>query len=213
MQAFNESKESYEQLISGNTEPDAELLTNLYAVLISAGKPELVLAEHNKLDDGYEGCYEVLFNKSCAEIATGDWHSAAESLEASRELCLASLTADGSSEEDIERETAAILLQTSFLHIKSGKLKGSLESCKSILRKYRSELELAAVAANNLAVLRGDKDLPDSLKRFRTAISAAAEEKLTANQLQEIRFNRCVLLLYTRKLEECTRTLDELDKL
>ena len=191
--------------------PDAEVLTNIYASRIAGGEPEKALEMHNGVSD-VEGTYELLFNKSCAEIALKDYENAALSLHTAREMCIRSMTDDDSSQEEIDKECASMLLQSIYLGIMSGKTQGSIDTCKSMMRQYRSEVELMAVASNNLAVLRGDRDLPDSLRRFRTTINAVAEEKLTAYQMCEIRFNRCVLLLHMRKFDECFRGLDDLDK-
>lgn len=38
-----------------------------------------------------------------------------------------------------------------------------------------------------------------------------SEEKLSRNQLMEIRFNRCILLLHMGKTEDTLKALDELD--
>ncbi|CAE7469611.1 SRP72, partial [Symbiodinium microadriaticum] len=76
---------------------------------------------------------------------------------------------------------------------------------EEVLKSYKKSDELLAVAANNLAVLRGDKDLPDSLRRLRSTISSASEERLTRSQLMDLRYNRCILLLHLKKVEECNR--------
>lgn len=195
------------------SEPDAEVLTNIYATYTANSEPEKVVAMHKVVGAGVDSTYELIFNKSCAELALHDYESAAVSLSTSRELCIKGMRDDGSSEDDIDRECAAILMQSAYLSILTGNTKGSASLCKSMMRKYRNEVELMAVAANNLAVLRGEKDLPDSLRRFRTVINTSAEEKLTTYQLCEIRFNRCVLLLHLRKIDECLKVLDELEKM
>lgn len=209
---FAECSQLYNDLISSDSTPDAELLVNAYAAHIAGGEPEKVVESHRSFDSVGE-TYELLFNKSCAEIALKDYENAALSLHAAKDICVRSMTSDGSSKAEIEKECASMLLQSMYLGIMNGKTEGSAEVCKDMMRKFKTEVELMAVAANNLAVLRGDRDLPDSLRRFRTTINAAAEEKLTTYQLCEIQFNRCVLLLHMRKVDECFRALDDLDKM
>ena len=167
---------------------------------------------HRTLGEDFESGFELHFNKACAEIALSNVQDAVESVRKARELCVSALSEEGSSEEEIAVECAAVNMQAAFLRMLIGETAGAAELCKQILKTCRGDLELTAVATNNLAVLRGGRDLPDSLRRFRTAITAAAEDKLTPYQLSEIRFNRCVLLLHMRKVDECLRALDELQK-
>ena len=210
---FKESTKIYEELLSTDSPPDAELLTNIYASHTAAGEAKEVLEKHHVMTGGVDNTYELLFNKSCAEIALKDYENAALSLHTAKDMCIRSMTEDDSSQEAIDKECASMLLQSVYLGVMSGKTQGSVNVCKSMMRKYRGEVELMAVAGNNLAVLRGDRDLPDSLRRFRSTINAAAEEKLTEYQLCEIRFNRCVLLLHLRKFDECFRALDDLNRM
>lgn len=211
---FSAASQLYGELVSAaDPSPDAETLANIYAAHIAGGEPERALEKHQHYAGSVDGSYELYFNKSCAEIATKDYENATLSLHTAKEMCIRSMNDDSCSEEEIDKECASMLLQALYLGIMSGKTQGSIDTCKSMMRKYRSEVELMAVAANNLAVLRGDRDLPDSLRRFRSTINAAAEEKLSPFQLCEIRFNRCVLLLHMRKFDECFRALDDLEKM
>ena len=199
-------------MISTYGEPDADILTNALASHIAEGNPQKAVDKYHNMASDVGETYDLLFNKSCAEIAMKDYDDAASSLQTAKDLCSSSMNEDGSSQEEIDKECAPMLLQSLFLGIMTGKTQGSVETCKLIMKQYSNLLELKAVAANNLAVLRGDRDLPDSLRRFRSSINAASEEKLTAYQLLEIRYNRCVLLLHMKKVDECFRALDDLDR-
>lgn len=209
---FAECSQLYNELASSELAQDAELLTNVCAAHIAAGEPRTALEKHDSIASDVETTYELLFNKSCAEIALKEFDCAALTLHSAKEMCIRAMTEDGWTEAEIDKECASMLLQSIYLGIMTGSIHGAIDTCKAMMKKHRTELELMAVAANNLAVLRGDKDLPDSLRRFRTTINAAAEEKLTTYQLCEIRFNRCVLYLHLRKIDECFKALDELDE-
>lgn len=68
-------------------------------------------------------------------------------------------------EEDVGDEQAPIVLQQAYVSHRLQKTEEALDTYMRTLRDYKNNLELNAVAANNLAALRGDKDLPDSLRR------------------------------------------------
>jgi hypothetical protein len=158
--------------------------------------------------------FDLMYNVACAQISTGDLSGAKASLLTASEICRSVLSSEGLSEEEIAAESTVIRLQTAFVDLLAGhETTASLEQCKQVLRSTKKDNELLAVAANNLAVLRGATDLPDSLRRLRNTISSASEEKLTRSQLMEIRYNRCILLLHLKKSDECLRTLNDLDSM
>lgn len=155
-----------------------------------------------------------MYNIGCAQIAVKDLSSAQFSLHKAYEISCKLLTEEGLTDEQIAHESRAIKLQISLIDILNGHdTHSSLELCRTILRSTKHNNELLAVAANNLTVLRGSNDLPDSLRRLKNTISSSTEEKLTKSQLMEIRYNRSILLLHTKRFDECIKTLDELDKM
>lgn len=155
-----------------------------------------------------------MYNVGCAQISIKDLPSAQSSLQQAYELCHKLLAEEGLTEDEISHESRAIRLQIALVNILNGhETTSSLELCRTILRSTKHDNELLAVAANNLTVLRGSTDLPDSLRRLKNTISSSTEEKLTKSQLMEIRYNRCILLLHTKRFDECIKNLDELDKL
>ena len=92
-----------------------------------------------------------------------------------------------------------------------GKVDEPLKICNRVLKSKGSiDDVVGAVAANNLAVLRKDRDLFDSHKRLQSAIRESVEAKLLPSQLDAVRFNRCLLLLHMNKVEECRNSLSEL---
>ena len=154
-----------------------------------------------------------MYNIGCAQISVKDLTSAQLSFQKAYEICSKFLAEEGLSEEEIAHESRAIRLQIALVDILSGhETASSLELCRTILRSTKHNNELLAVAANNLTVLRGSNDLPDSLRRLKNTISSSTEEKLTKSQLMEIRYNRAILLLHTKRFDECMKSLDELDK-
>lgn len=141
--------------------------------------------------------------------------------------------------EVVRRHGAYMTLQSVYVNILAGmspqSYQSSLDQCRSLLKVFqqlksdhrsgsggrvRSDTEadwdmeeLAVIATNNLAVLRGNRDLPETLKRFRAAITNSTESKLSSGQLMDVRYNQCVLLLCLKKTDECVKMLnDVLDK-
>jgi hypothetical protein len=196
-------------------DPDLDLLTNIYATSVSAGDAIPSLDNHPLDKHTVGSSFELLYNVACAQISAGMISEAEDTLLSAKEMCESVLSQESADKETVETECAAINLQRAYVDILRGKVRSSsLDQCRSILRSQKSlNKELLAVAANNLTVLRGDKDLPDSLRRLRLTISTASEERLTRGQLMQIRYNRCILLLHLKKIDECTRSLDELDKM
>lgn len=216
MQRYEEAADVYQQLIDSQSsvEIDTDLYTNFFSASVSAGRGGPALS-HHQLDETEVGSsFDLMYNIACAQISSGDLYGAKDSLLSATKICRDVLSSEGMTNEEIAAESTAIRLQTSFVDILTGQeTNGSLEQCKEVLKSIKKDNELLAVAANNLAVLRGATDLPDSLRRLRNTISTASEEKLTRSQLMEIRYNRCILLLHMKKIDECLRTLDDLDKL
>jgi hypothetical protein len=161
---------------------ETDLLSNVYAAYTSAGRGKEVLDTYPVDDEIVGDSFELMFNTVCALISGGQLAAAASTLKQTEALCREVLTEDGLSEEDIQQEVTNIQLQKSFVGILSNRSsdntrQAAVEECLAILRnnrgnKKKKNHEMLAVAANNLAVLRGDKDLPDSLRRLRTTITA-----------------------------------------
>lgn len=161
-------------------ELETDLLSNVYAAYTSAGRGNEVLESYPVDEDIVGDSFELLFNTACALISGGQIAEAGSTLDRTEALCHEVLALDGLSEEEVQREVTTIQLQKSFVEILSNKSSGhaqqSADECLAILRRCsgnkKKSHEVLAVAANNLAVLRGDKDLPDSLRRLRTTITA-----------------------------------------
>ena len=62
-----------------------------------------------------------------------------------------------------------------------------------------SSAMVAAVAANNLAVVRGSRDLFDSVKRVKAALGVAGE-KLTETQKRALAINHAILMCHMHKV-------------
>jgi hypothetical protein len=216
--------------LSDSTQDDAETCTNMCAALIASGECSKAIeaassqcstadlstdADSSTLSSA---TVEVLFNKACAEISVGDLEAAAKSLHTARDISERAARSEGSSDEEIAAETAPIAMQLVYVNLARGHRDASsfhadMEACKHVLRSNKTDLELSAVCANNLAALRGSRDIPDTMRRFRASLSAAAEAKLSAQQLFLARYNRAVLALHARKAEECFKILEELEKM
>jgi hypothetical protein len=160
---------------------ETDLLSNVYAAYTSAGRGKEALDTYPVDEEVGGDSFELMFNTVCALISGGQIAEAASTLDQTEALCREVLTEDGLSEEEIQREVTNIHLQKSFVGILSNKSsdntrQAAVDECLAILRSNsvnkKKNHEMLAVAANNLAVLRGDKDLPDSLRRLRTTITA-----------------------------------------
>ena len=107
-----------------------------------------------------EDNFELRFNLASAYISSGNLEAAAA------ELAKAMVTVERVlKEEDIPEEQAPMKLQMAFINHKLQKGEEAMNVYTDVLRNHKNSQELSAVAANNLAALRGDKDLPDSLRR------------------------------------------------
>lgn len=209
---YDEAVSRYEDLADADADGDTDLLTNYYAAQVSNDCGQAALLAHPQDGESVGDCFDLLFNVACAYISSGRISQAEVTLQEALDMCRSVLSDDGLSDEEVAVESTAIALQKTFVDILMGRANlQSLEHCREVLKSRKKGDELMAVAANNLAVLRGDKDLPDSLRRLRSTISSASEEKLTRSQLMELRYNRCILLLHLKKVEECQQNLDELD--
>lgn len=217
---FDEAISSYKELMKHNSLPDMEVLCNIYASYSSGEQGLSAIALHPISEDKkYEKSFEVFYNRTCAHISAHENDEAIDNLHLAKDICRRTLTEEGLSEGEIQKEMAVMDLQESFLQILSGRRSeaaAAMEANKNILcadgDDKIKDLELRVVAANNLAVLRGDRELPDSLTRLRSVITPTSESKLTASQLKELRYNRCILVLHLRKFDECLRLLSEFER-
>jgi hypothetical protein len=184
-QKYDKAVESYLSITNGNSpiEMETDLLSNVYAAYTSAGRGKEALDNFPVDDETVGDSFELMFNTVCALISGGQLTEATSTLVKTEALCREVLSGDGLSDDEILKEITNIQLQKSFLAIVSNRSSDTtrqvaVDECLSILRtasaggKKKKNHEMLAVAANNLAVLRGDKDLPDSLRRLRTTITA-----------------------------------------
>ena len=100
--------------------------------------------------------------------------------------------------------------QRSYVLLMMGQQDMAQKLCMAVMKTKPSDGMVGAVVANNLAVLRKDHELFDSHKRLRSATTEGVEAKLLPRQLEHIRFNRCLLLLYMNKNSECQESAQEL---
>lgn len=217
---YGDAISSYKELAK-NPVPEMEVLCNMYASYTSGGQGQSATILHSTSENKkYENNFEVFYNRACAHISAQEIDEATENLISAKEICRRTLIDEGLSEKEVRKESAAIDLQEAYIHILSGgesKAAAAMDACKGVLsadgEDKIKDLELRVVAANNLAVLRGDRELPDSLTRLRSTINATSESKLTASQLKELRYNRCILTLHLRKYDECLRLLADFEQL
>ena len=91
--------------------------------------------KHELCTDGVgdaAGTYEVMFNKACSFIKSGDLEKAMDALKRSEEMCTQSLTEEGYPEDEIEAERGTIEVQLAYVY----QLRGYYEQAQNIYQKY-----------------------------------------------------------------------------
>eukprot|EP01114_Cavostelium_apophysatum_P011343 TRINITY_DN2556_c0_g1_i1.p1 TRINITY_DN2556_c0_g1~~TRINITY_DN2556_c0_g1_i1.p1 ORF type:complete len:661 (+),score=176.00 TRINITY_DN2556_c0_g1_i1:95-2077(+) len=209
-QTYNKITSNFANDSSVNT---AELRTNLCAAyvsgeLIKEGEAFLA-ANKSNLND----IHESLYNAGCLAIEKGDIITAEKYLKQAEALCRETLTANESSEEEIQSELCIILTQLGFVYQIQNRTEEAKKLYNTVLQWKPTDEVVSTVAGNNISVVNQEKDLFDSFKKLqKAATSQSLEQKLTANQKKVINFNRCLVLLHMNKIGECRELLSNLQK-
>ena len=222
---WGEAAASYQALVDADRDDAAlegsELLSNGLAAYAAAGQGARGLehlggraAEYLEDEEGEGGdedeakSHEIAYNAACCHLDAGNYAEAATLLKLAERRVEAteSDSEDDEGEERMGEEAALVACQRAFALLMAGG-PGSAGAAQAMLLcmkvvKHRAGLEASsgAVAANNLAVVRRDRELLDSAKRLRGATSEAAEKKLSPRQLFATRFNKAVLCLHLGKV-------------
>jgi tetratricopeptide (TPR) repeat protein len=183
---------------------------------------ELVDVNDMDFDDPDKSC-ELAYNTACAYINGGQYEQALKLLELSEKRFKEHAKSmedevdesgggGGANKPIMPEEEAAISSQMGYVLLKTSP-PGSLGAaramsyCMKVLKATEHTESAAnvkasvakAVCVNNLAVIRRDKELPDSLKRLKHA-ATGIESKLTPEQLFSTKFNYCLILLHMNKV-------------
>lgn len=79
-----------------------------------------------------------------------------------------------------------------------------------VFREKPSDLDLIAVASNNLLTMNRDQNIFDSKKRIKAATADGVEHKLTSHQRNAIAKNNALLAMYTNQVDVCVGLVDPL---
>eukprot|EP00500_Bicosoecida_sp_ms1_P001318 CAMPEP_0203810792 /NCGR_PEP_ID=MMETSP0115-20131106/3157_1 /ASSEMBLY_ACC=CAM_ASM_000227 /TAXON_ID=33651 /ORGANISM="Bicosoecid sp, Strain ms1" /LENGTH=423 /DNA_ID=CAMNT_0050719595 /DNA_START=184 /DNA_END=1451 /DNA_ORIENTATION=- len=199
---FAESLALYEAIAREDEDgATSELATNMAAALARSGG--LSALEHPllKLSD-HPNSYELAYNLAWSHVAAGNWAAAQRMLESARDTCVRSLTEEEFNPGEIANEAAILRVQLGYVLQQQRKTEEALEEYQGVLRQKPSDESVAAVASNNIVSLRGNAELFDSFKRNRQVMAEGLQRKLMPQQRMTFAFNRCVLLLYMRRLAD-----------
>ena len=214
--AYAEAAGAYQRVLAEDPSAadDEEVLTNATAAYVMAGRGADALRLRARAA-GRCSLYELAYNYACAQIAQEDYAGARAMLDEALALSTHALHADELADDDeIAAEQAAIRVQTALVAQRSGDEAAAQEGYLGVLRIKGHEAidtTVAAVAANNLVALRGDRDLFDSAKRCKAALSGAVAAKLLPSQRLVFLANQVVLTWHMGKPALCRELLDQLD--
>lgn len=221
---YAEAAEAYGSVLSEDPSAgaDEEVLTNATAAYLMAGRPDEALrltpvAARAAAGGGAGGCslYELAYNCACARIAQGEYAAADALLDEALALSTHALAAEDVADDDeVAAEQAAIRAQKAYVAQRSGREGAAQEAYLGVLRVKGHEAidtSVAAVAANNLVALRRERDLFDSAKRCKAALSGAVAAKLLPAQRLAFMANQVLLTWHMGKPSLCREQLDAMD--
>ncbi|GLU06150.1 hypothetical protein SLE2022_232050 [Rubroshorea leprosula] len=195
---------------------------NLVASLISAGRASEVKGTLESLRVKPTSSFELAYNVACSLIEVNKYTDAEQLLLAARRIGQETLTDDNLAEEEIGIELAPIAVQLAYVQQLLGQTQESVGSYTEIINRNLADESSLAVAVNNLIVVKGPKDVSDSLRKLdrlkekdtqNFQLSHALDVKLSPKQRETIYANRVLLLLHANKMDqarELVATLPEL---
>eukprot|EP00937_MAST-01D_sp_MAST-1D-sp2_P001956 g1956.t1 len=198
--------EVYEKVLPHEDDP-TEALANMCAAHFAAGQGGQGLEAVPEDFAGAEKSHELAYNMGCCAADAGRMDEAEERLQAAEKLARSGLAADGWEPQEVEQEVAVILVQLAFVVQLAGDTVRAGKIYKSVLKSKPEDTAVLAAASNNLAAMRGERDLFNSTKLI---AKAAQAKKLPPAAAEVVDFNRVLLLLYAGKYAECRAGADEL---
>lgn len=199
-----------------------ELKTNLIASYISGGRSSEVSSLMESLKVSPRSSFELAYNAACALIEERSYPKAEELLLLARRLGQETLVEEEYTKEEIEDELAPISVQLAFVQQAQDRTTEALEGYKKVLKQNLGDAPSMAVASNNAVVLKGNKELADSIRKFDSMFEKNAssnqaklfvdnlEHKLSLRQKEAIAFNRALVLLLGNKLDQAKEFLPSL---
>ncbi|GAM27623.1 hypothetical protein SAMD00019534_107990, partial [Acytostelium subglobosum LB1] len=213
LENYQKTVSIYESLLKepGYNE-NAELLTNLCAAYIDAGKVQECQDLLNKHKNLLAKTYEFAFNAACLSLYKRDVKSAETQLKLAKKVCVETLKKDGFSEEDIQQESSSLNVQLAYCQQLIGNVEEAREAYQSVL-----DLEIgdsaSLVAKNNIATLKqasGATDYMASHEHIKSLINEKTENKLTSRQKQKVLYNQYIVSLNLKKVTQCEELLKTL---
>ncbi|CAD5115916.1 DgyrCDS4849 [Dimorphilus gyrociliatus] len=199
LEMFNDSYKIYKDLVKNSQDEfEAERLTNLTAAIAACQ----FSGQDHPISDFDGGTYETVFNQACHLAACEKYEDAIEKLKEAEELCQQAFEDDP---DEIENEVAAIRVQHAYALQKLGKVDEALQTYNQIIKQKPDDMQVMAVAANNIICINKDQNVFDSKKKLKIVTSDAPQQKLTTAQKKHVNTNQCLLMLHTNQLENCKK--------
>ena len=208
---FGDATEIYNSVLAHEDDP-TETLSNLAAACVQGGRSAEALEAAP--EDFVSGAtkHELAYNLSIAAADLGDLALAEARLRQAEDTARAVLAEDGWEAAEIESEVAVIVVQLAYVVQLSGDGARAAKIYKSVLKTAGPDADpsVVAVASNNLAALRGERDVFHNVKLV--AKAAAADAKLSEKGKEAVALNTALLNLYGNKFDECRKGVAALEQ-
>jgi len=220
LERYKECMAVYRDIIKntemGTDDFEVERMTNLAAVVVHLN----AMGESHALPEvGGDETYEMVYNKACCLLATGEFAEAEMLLKDAEKMCVEYLKEDEQQDEpdqeEIDQETGIIRAQRAYAiqrqcqpqSVASDQQQPRAREAQSIynsvLKSKPSDIGLVAVASNNLIVINKDQNIFDSKKKIKAATVEGLEHKLTSMHQASISKNNALLTMYTNQVNQC----------
>mmetsp|Transcript_45667 Transcript_45667/g.74472 ORF Transcript_45667/g.74472 Transcript_45667/m.74472 type:complete len:657 (+) Transcript_45667:64-2034(+) len=204
---FSECIKLYERLLPETPkEKLVELKTNSVAVLAMAGVPlpPILTISQRELDNSYE----LAYNLACLNLELGNLGDAERLLKLSQRVCQDTAD-DDETDDEIANKMAVLEVQMAYLDQITGNRDEAMEAYTAVLKAKQttSDAAVVAVASNNVISLKQERNLFDSLRKSKSASSAALDQKLSARQKLHIAANHALVLCAMNRGDLCREIL------
>ncbi|GAB4829315.1 hypothetical protein Ancab_018985 [Ancistrocladus abbreviatus] len=185
---------------------------NYVAGLVSAGRASEVEKVMDALRVKPMSSFELAYNTACSLVDRNKHRDAEQLLLSAQRLGQATLKEDNFADDEIESELAPIAVQLAYVQQLLGQTQEAMEAYTNIIKRNLADESSLAVAVNNLVVLKGPKDVSDSLKKLDRLIEKGdqgqfqlgrgLDSKLSGKQREAIYVNRVLLLLHANRMDQ-----------
>ncbi|KAL2938383.1 Signal recognition particle subunit SRP72 [Bienertia sinuspersici] len=185
---------------------------NFVAALVGAGRSSEVQRVLEALKVKPTSSFELAYNTACSLIERNNHTDAEQLLLSARRVGQESLMEDNWADDDIENELSPIAVQLAYVQQVLGNSQEAVKAYLEMIKHNLADESSLAIATNNLIVLRGPKEVSDSLKKLDRLIekgdggqfwlTRALDSKLSVKQKEVIYVNRALLLLHANKIDQ-----------